>query len=555
MADRQAKTMEDANVMRVCTKSKSVSAVSESCVNKVRQRGKAKTKKDINKFKSTEKTCFSCGGAWPHPTRRSCPAFGVECHSCGGKNHYGKLCKKGKDISHVAESEVDSDDSYDVGSVEQHFVADSSSSESDDSYKIASLKDKKKNRSHVIVNINDVPVRFQVDSGADVNVSDEKTFYEIKDKVKLTKTRAKLFPYGSKEPLPLVGKFAAAISCSGSKGYDVADFFVVKGTRKSGSLLGSASSMSLGVLKILNTVKDNTSSSPGVQQSSKACADKTQVSSSSNENKSAESLLNEYDDLFHGIGKMKDLKVKLDVDKNVRPVAQKHRRVPFHLRDKLEAELQRFEAANVIERVESATDWVSPIVIAPKTDSTDIRMCVDMVETNRAIKRIRYVIPTIDELRHDVNGAKVLSKLDLNHGFHQLELDENSRDITTFSTHVGLFRYWRLNFGTNSAPEIFHEELMKKLEGILGVRNIHDDILVTGKNVEDHNRNLKATFQRLRDSGLTLKRSKCIFSQKSIKFFGLVFSEDGISPDPEKVDALQIYVLLLTRLNYDLSYG
>ena len=165
----------------------------------------------------------------------------------------------------------------------------------------------------------------------------------------MTKTRAKLFPYGSKEPLPLVGKFTAAISYSKSKGYNVADFFVVKRTWKSGSLLRSASLMSLGVLKILNTVKDNTSSSPGVQQSFKACADKIQVSSSSNENKSVESLLNEYDDLFHGIGKMKDLKVKLDVDNIVRPVAQKHRRVPFHLRDKLEAELQRLEAANVIE--------------------------------------------------------------------------------------------------------------------------------------------------------------------------------------------------------------
>ena len=76
MADLQAKTMEDANVMRARTKSKSVCAVSESCVNKVSQRGKAKTKKDINKFiKNTEKSCFSCGGAWPHPTRRSCPAF------------------------------------------------------------------------------------------------------------------------------------------------------------------------------------------------------------------------------------------------------------------------------------------------------------------------------------------------------------------------------------------------------------------------------------------------------------------------------------------------
>ena len=57
--------------------------------------------------------------------------------------------------------------------------------------------------------------------------------------------------------------------------------------------------------------------------------------------------------------------------------------------------------------------------------------------------------------------------------------------------------------------------------------------------MEDHNHNFKATFQCLRDSGLTLKQSKCIFSQKSIKFFGLVFSEDGISPDLNKVDALQ----------------
>ena len=66
---------------------------------------------------------------------------------------------------------------------------------------------------------------------------------------------------------------------------------------------------------------------------------------------------------------------------------------------------------------------------------------------NRAIKRVRHVIPTIEDLRHDVNGAKVFSKLDLAKGFHQLELHEDSRGITTFSTHAGLRRFRRLNFG------------------------------------------------------------------------------------------------------------
>lgn len=68
---------------------------------------------------------------------------------------------------------------------------------------------------------------------------------------------------------------------------------------------------------------------------------------------------------------------------------------------------------------------VSPVVIVPKSDSEEIRLCVDMTQANKAIKRVRHVIPTIDELRYDLNGSKVFSKIDLNKGYHQLELDEN----------------------------------------------------------------------------------------------------------------------------------
>lgn len=156
-------------------------------------------------------------------------------------------------------------------------------------------------------------------------------------------------------------------------------------------------------------------------------------------------------------------------------------------------------------------------------------MCVDMVERNRAIKRTRHIIPTMEELHHDLNGAKIFSKLDIANGFHQLELDEESRGITTFSTHVGFRCFCRLNFGTNSAPEIFHEELRKRLEGIAGVRNVYDDILVAGSDEQDHFRALSTTFERLRESGLTLKRRKCEFGKTSIRFFRLIFSDQGAS--------------------------
>ena len=70
----------------------------------------------------------------------------------------------------------------------------------------------------------------------------------------------------------------------------------------------------------------------------------------------------------------------------------------------------------------------------------------DMRQANRAIIR-RYPIPTVDEVLHTVNGSKVFSKVDLKWGYHQLELSPKSREITTFATPDGLFRYKRLLFG------------------------------------------------------------------------------------------------------------
>ena len=125
-------------------------------------------------------------------------------------------------------------------------------------------------------------------------------------------------------------------------------------------------------------------------------------------------ILEEYDDLFHGLGKLKDFKVKLHVDESVQPVAQSHRRVPFHVREKLEEQLKKDEEQGVIEKVKGATPWVSPVVVVPKKEG--VRVCIDMRQVNQAIKRERHIAPTINELIHDLNGARIFSKLDLNQG-------------------------------------------------------------------------------------------------------------------------------------------
>ena len=83
-------------------------------------------------------------------------------------------------------------------------------------------------------------------------------------------------------------------------------------------------------------------------------------------------------------------------------------------------------------------------------------MCVDMRSANKAILRTRHITPTIEEIVSDLNGAVKFSKLDLNQGYHQLLLDEDSRYITTFTTHIGL---WRYKVGIFGASEIFQNAI------------------------------------------------------------------------------------------------
>ena len=124
----------------------------------------------------------------------------------------------------------------------------------------------------------------------------------------------------------------------------------------------------------------------------------------------------------------------------MQPKQQPHRRIPFHVRQDVEKELERLESLDIIEKVTGPTPWVSPILVVPKS-SGEVRICVDMREANKAVKREKHLMPTIDDLVTDLNGATIFSKLDLSSGYHQLELEPEIHHITTFSTHAGLRRY------------------------------------------------------------------------------------------------------------------
>ena len=144
----------------------------------------------------------------------------------------------------------------------------------------------------------------------------------------------------------------------------------------------------------------------------------------------------------------------------------------------------------------------------------------------------------LDDLVSDLNGAKIFSTIDMREGYHQIELSPESRSITTFTTHVGLRRYKRLTMGISCAAELFHHLIAQVIDGISGVRNVADDIIVFGENQHDHDRSLRELFKRLADRGLTLRKEKCHFNQREVTFFGFRFSGKGLSPDPARIEAI-----------------
>ena len=121
-----------------------------------------------------------------------------------------------------------------------------------------------------------------------------------------------------------------------------------------------------------------------------------------------------YSKCFSGIEKLKDRQLKISLDPNVKPVAQKISNIPYGLQSKVGKKLDELEAQGTIENVS----------VVPKLNG-EIWLCTDMQKANEAIV---FPIPTVDNILHEINGSKVFSKLDLKYGYHQLELEEESRD-------------------------------------------------------------------------------------------------------------------------------
>lgn len=236
-------------------------------------------------------------------------------------------------------------------------------------------------------------------------------------------------------------------------------------------------------------------------------------------------------------GRLKNYEANIEVNSDFRPKFINPRPLPFSLRDKVEAELNRMLQENIIEKVE-ISDMASPIVVVKKKDGS-IRICTDFKTTlNPMLARLKYPLPRIDDLISSLNGAKYFAKIDLRNAFGQISLNEKSRKLCVISTHVGLFAYKVLPFGLSTSPAIFMQVISAVVGGLRNVRVFLDDLLLYGSSKEELFSICESVLSKLSDCGLTINENKCSFLETEIEYLGFRISQKGIMPLENKIYAI-----------------
>lgn len=102
----------------------------------------------------------------------------------------------------------------------------------------------------------------------------------------------------------------------------------------------------------------------------------------------------------------------------------------------------------------------------------------------------------------------------------------------TFWTPFGRYRYLRMPFWINWAPEEYQRRQIEIVQGLPGTAVIADDILVYGCDIAEHDRNLRAVLQRARETNLKLNRKKLRLLLSEVTYMGQRLTSNGVRPDP-----------------------
>ena len=251
-----------------------------------------------------------------------------------------------------------------------------------------------------------------------------------------------------------------------------------------------------------------------------------------------EQLTAMYPNSFDRIGSLKG-EYTIKIDPKVAPVQQARHKVPIESKEAICVALDSMTKGDILEPQIEPTTWVNSATY-PVKPTGDVSPCLDCVPLNKAIIRGNHTPPTLEEIAHELAGARYFMKGDAYKAFLHIHLSKKSRELTVFGTNThGRLHYKRMPFGMKMSQDMFQIQMESILEQCPGVIGIHDDVIIYGYTREDHDTNLINFLNVCQMEGLCLSSKKLELCRDRVSFFGAIYSREGVKPTPRRYKALR----------------
>ena len=228
----------------------------------------------------------------------------------------------------------------------------------------------------------------------------------------------------------------------------------------------------------------------------------------------------------------------LVVEKGAILVKQKPRKIPFQVSLLVKKEIEKLLEVGFIRPIDYS-EWMANVV-SMKKPTSEIRVCTDFRYLNKSCSKDDFPLPNIDMIIESLASYAMLSFMDGFSRYNQIKIKESDQHKTTFRTPWGNFCYKGMPFGLKNVGATYQRAMTTMFYDFIHkiVEVYVDDILIKSKNKEDHIKDVKTTFERMKQYKLRIKPQKCVFEISSRKLLGHIISRRGVEVDSKKIKAI-----------------
>ena len=205
-----------------------------------------------------------------------------------------------------------------------------------------------------------------------------------------------------------------------------------------------------------------------------------------------------------------------------------------------EAAIEKFLTQALKDKVIAPSDspaWSQ--VLLTKKPNGKWRFCLDYRTLNKYTLTKGWPIPSIQDVLAKIGSyrPKFFAVMDCTAGYHQMPIEEQCQNYTTFTTKFGNYKWLRTPMGPHNAPSLYQKAMSTEIfpDLIHQILEVYlDDIITWADFIEGLSKNLQLIFRRLRKHNVTLNPEKCRFGMSEVEYVGHLINEIGINFSDDK---------------------